>query len=550
MHQKIIVIFSLLLAFGVSAQKKKIELLGADELEGVLYKNQKANLLNGNVRVLHEGSLMKCNKGYLFIKSNDLEAFGRVSIQQPDGTTIYGDSLFYSGDTRIARFRGKVKVVDNGLTVTTSHLDYDTKKETAWYYNGGKIIDDGMTLTSRTAFFDSKQDFYTFKGNVKVLKGPNRIEADTMKYAAGPKKAYFFGPSHIYTPDKHLYAQNGIYDTRKDEAWFSNRAWMETSDSKIYGDSLYFNNQTNYGYAIQNVVIESYTEDATIYGDVAINEGAKNLYKVFGNALLIDRSDGDTTYIAADTLVSIEDTTLKKKQIFAQKQVKIIKGELSGRCDSLIYNSQDSTVSFYQNPILWNATTQIIGDSIITQLSNDQVDQMRVYQNAFIASQSTDDSTQFDQIEGRFIVAFFREAKLAQMNVNGNGKSVYYAYDQDKAWLGLNTVTCSEMKMFLKNDKMDNIRFYGRPIASFTPPLMVNASNKFLPDFKWRASEKPELSALIQQAERAGKTVDLEHLSKAFKRPEPLENHTEQVEELSNKEKRKLRREQRKNQKN
>lgn len=534
---------------GLSAQKKKIELLGADELEGVTYKNQKANLLNGNVRVLHEGSLVKCNKGYLFIKSNDMEAFGRVSIQQPDGTMIFGDSLFYSGDTRIAKFRGNVRVVDDGLTVTTNHLDYDTKEETAWYYGGGKIVDDGMNLTSKTAFFDSKQDFYSFKGDVKVLKGLNRIEADTMKYAAGSKKAYFFGPSNIYTPDNHLYAENGIYDTHKDEAWFSDRAWMETDDSKIYGDSLYFNNETNYGYAIQNVVIESYNENAIIYGDVAINDGARQLFKVFGNALLIDRSDGDTTYIAADTLVSIEDTTLKKKNIFAQKDVKIIKGEMSGICDSLIYNSADSTVSLYKNPILWNTSTQIIGDSIITLLANDKVDQMKVYQNSFISSQSTDDSTQFDQIEGRDIVAFFREGKLAQMNVNGNGKSIYYAYDEDKAWMGLNTVICSEMKMFLKEDKMDNIRFYGRPIASFTPPQMVNETNKVLPNFEWRASEKPRLSELIQQAERANKTVDLENLSKALKLPTPVVEEVDQTEELSNKEKRKRRREERKSQK-
>ena len=96
---------------------------------------------------------------------------------------------------------------------------------------------------------------------------------------------------------------------------------------------------------------------------MAINDGSKHSSKIFGNALLIDRSGSDTTYINADTLISIEDTAQNKSQIFAHKNVKIIKGTLSGICDSMIYDAIDSTISFYENPILWNNNSQITGDS-------------------------------------------------------------------------------------------------------------------------------------------------------------------------------------------
>lgn len=484
-------------AFTAHGQRKKLELLGADELEGVMYKNQKANRLKGNVKMKFEGSLMRCNIGYMFMKSNNFDAFGNVSIKREDGMTIYGDSLFFNGDTKIAKIRGNVRVIDKKMTLRTNQLDYNMQNKTAWYYGGGDIVDDGTRLTSETGYLDSKQDFYSFKGDVVVNQKGSRIEADTLKYASGSKKAYFYGPTNIYTEGKVLYAESGIYNTQEDKAWFSENAWVETSTYKLYGDSLFFDSKNDYGYAVNNVKIESFKDSVTIYGDMAINDGAKNSSKIFGNALLMDRSGSDTTFINADTLISIQDTVKKENKIFAYKNVKIIKGGLKGVCDSMIYDGIDSTISFYESPILWNGQNQITGDSIIIIMKNNEVDKMHIHQKAFIVSQNERDTSRYDQVKGRYMLAYFKDSDLYQLDVDGNGESVYYAFDEKKVLMGLNKVICSNMKMFVVDGDMNNIRFYDRPIASFIPPQLITEDQRKLANFRWYTDERPTREGLM-----------------------------------------------------
>lgn len=499
LKQFVILSFCLFCAFTAQSQRKKLELLGADELEGVIYKGEKANRLKGNVRMSHEGSLMACNVGYMYMGASDFDAFGRVSIKKPGGVTIYGDSLYYHGETKIAQLRGNVKVIDKKMILKTNHLDYNMEDETAWYYGGGDIVDNGTTLSSQTGFFDSNQAFYSFKGDVKVNKNGTRIEADTMKYASGPQKAFFFGPTDIYTEDKRLYAESGIYNAAEDKSWFSENAWVETPTYKLYGDSLYFDNVANYGYAINNVKIESFKDSVTIYGNIAINDGAKNQSKVFGNALLIDRSGSDTTYINADTLISVQDTVSGGSRIYAYRNVKIIKSELRGICDSLMYDGVDSTIAFYYDPILWSGQSQIIGDSIRILLENEEVDKMNIYQNSFIISQNEKDSIKFDQVKGDVMLAYFEDNDLYQLDVNGSGHSIYYAFDEEKAFMGLNNVVCADMKMFIVDGDMNNIRFYDRPIAAFTPPPLITSDKRELPNFVWHYEKKPTIESLISE---------------------------------------------------
>ena len=528
--------------------QKPINLEGADELEGVEYKGQKANLLNGNVRVEHDGTKMRCNKAYLYGDGEDFDAFGNVRIVQPSGMTIYGDSLFYNTKTKIAKFRGNVRVVDNGKNINTNYLDFNTEERTAWYYGGGTINDNGTHLTSQTGFYDSEQAFYSFKGDVIVTKEGNKIVADTLKYASGTQKVYFFGPTTVTSKDQTLYAESGIYNTKEEEGWFSENSWVESSTYKLYGDSLYFNNKTNYGYAIKNVRIESFEENATIYGDVAITEGEKNTSTVFGHALLMDREDSDTTYILADTLVSVTDTVTNTKDVYAYRQVKIIKGDLSGKCDSLVYSETDSTISFYHDPILWNNGTQITSDSIIVTMAYDQVDKMFAYVDAFLISKSEKDTSRYDQVKGRDMIAYFEEGQLGNLDVDGNGESVYYAYNDKDQLIGLNTVICSAMKMFMVDRDMDNIRFYDRPIAHFIPPQLIKEENRFLDEFKWRESEMPLVSDLLSVISER-ENIDINELFIPDEEVELDSNEKKTVEgeKLTRKEKRKIRKQKDKN---
>ena len=58
-----------------------------------------AALLQGNVRVNHEGVIFTCNKAYFFQKENYLKAFGEVQMVQ-------GDTLFLN--SKYAEYNGEI----------------------------------------------------------------------------------------------------------------------------------------------------------------------------------------------------------------------------------------------------------------------------------------------------------------------------------------------------------------------------------------------------------------------------------------------------------
>ena len=59
-----------------------------------------AIVFTGNVRVLHNGVRIKCNKAYHFKDEKYIKAFGNVQINQ-------GDSIFM--DSRYAEYDGKIE---------------------------------------------------------------------------------------------------------------------------------------------------------------------------------------------------------------------------------------------------------------------------------------------------------------------------------------------------------------------------------------------------------------------------------------------------------
>ena len=83
------------------------------------------------------------------------------------------------------------------------------------------------------------------------------------------------------------------------------------------------------------------------------------------------------------------------------------------------------------------------------------------------------------------------ETSLNRVIVEGNGQSIYYAVDDKNKLIGLNHVECSRMNMEFINNKVGQIRFYGRPDAQLIPPKEFTDDAQKLDGFRWRETEKP-----------------------------------------------------------
>ena len=464
----------------------KIKLLNADQL---LYdaKDIMARKLIGNVKVKHQGAIMTCDSAYMFTQENRINAYSNVEINQGDTVFLYGDSLKYSGDTRLAELRGNIKLIDPNQILTTAYLDYDMDQKMAYYLGGGIIEtkDSTSTLSSEIGYYYTKTKLFYFKNNVEVVNPDYTIYSDTLEYASERKKSYFHGPTTIISDSNTVFCEKGWYDQLKNLAEFTCNAAIISKDQQLRGDSIFYNQNTGEGEVFRDVDILDTTNSVQIFGDYARYNETDSTSLVTGSRVeLIQFFDLDSLFLHADSLYSSYDSTRQHREMFAYHKVKFYKSDLQGKCDSMAFLNADSSVFMFEDPIIWSKANQMTGDTVQLRTYDGEIEYMKLYEDAFIVSK--EDTNKFNQIKGRRLKAFFNDSNdVYRIDVNGNGQTIYYGKEADSTYMGLNRLDCSEMKIMLKNNQIDDITFYVSPVGLFEPMSDVSPQNEKLDNFNW-----------------------------------------------------------------
>ena len=491
---------SFLLATTGIAQKKDRIKYKAEDLYEFRKDGQKIRRLIGNVVFVQETSTMYCDSSLYYVDENVMEAFGKVRIVD-DSVTITSKKLIYNGEDRTAKLRENVVYTKGEDRLTTDFLDYNMDTEIGNYFNGGKLQDSRNTLTSEIAYYYGKQDYALFYKNVVLLAPDYTLKSDTLRYNSGPKVAVSDGKTTIITEDESvLHSDGGTFRTKLDQSEFIDGT-VETTDYYMEGDELFFDELKKYYDAKGNVKLTAKEDDIIILGDEGYSDEINQMSKVYGNAIMKRylKDEDDTLYLAADTLVSIESDYDSLKRLLAYNNVRIWKSNLQGLADSASYFLSDSLLFFYEDPIFWNLKNQIEGDTVIMEITEKEIKAMDLLQRAFLASEDT--LKNYNQIKGRTMKAVFKNSEIHRIYVNGNGESIYYVLDEDdtgiQSTMGMNRILCSNMTIRFVNEQLDNISFYIKPEAKFIPPHELTEELQKLNGFAWRDDERPELSDLM-----------------------------------------------------
>ncbi|GLL56177.1 hypothetical protein KUBF_38400 [Bacteroides finegoldii] len=129
-------------------KKTKVYLLHADEGQADKLSRPDVQVLIGNVKMRHDSMYMYCDSALIFEKTNSVEAFSNVRMEQGDTLFIYGDYLYYDGMTQIAQLRENVKMINRNTTLLTDSLNYDRLYDLGYYFEGGTLMDEENVLTS------------------------------------------------------------------------------------------------------------------------------------------------------------------------------------------------------------------------------------------------------------------------------------------------------------------------------------------------------------------------------------------------------------------
>ncbi len=285
-----------------NSPKSKIELIKADSLIGENSLTRTQTFL-GNVIFRHRGVLLGCQKAIHDLSSNFIQAYGKIVINQGDTLTIVGDTLLYDGNTRIANVFGKSVILrDKKVTLKTTKLTYDLNRDQAYYPVYGTINQDSSKLSSKEGYYNTKTKFFRYIGDVEILNPSYLLCTDSLDYNTYTKEAIFKSFTTIKSKDGDLSAYKGKYNIKTKVSAFQGRAKVANISYSLEADTLNFDNISESGLAIGNVVFLSFSDSLKVIGNKGQRIGNLGLTKIMGETITERIANKDTLYLASDTL--------------------------------------------------------------------------------------------------------------------------------------------------------------------------------------------------------------------------------------------------------
>ncbi len=458
-------------------------------------------VLTDSVVFKHENSLMFCDSALFNYETDYFDAFGNIKIIKPgknleDTVFLYGDTLHYNGQEKYAEVRSNVILKKDSMLLKTDSLDYDLEQNIGYYFNNGTTVNGKDTLKSVFGYYYADDNEFFFKKNVEVINPRFKMFSDTLKHNTQTKISYFIGPTKIISDSNLIYCENGWYDHQNNISQFNKNAWLKNKEQKLQGDSLYYNRNKGIGKAYKNVTFKDSAQNLLLKGNIGFFNENSDYALMTDSAVFIQVAENnDSLFMHADTLESfkentiIDDSSLVYRIIKAYHHVKSYKSDFQSICDSLVYNLLDSVIEMHSNPVMWSDSNQLSADYIEIMTYKNEVDEIDMINNAFIISQS--DSVRFNQIFGDEMIAYIDSNKVSEVEVKGNGKSVYFIRDDNGKLIGVNFIECRNMNIYLKNNKLDHIWFYEEPKGKIHPPLTLKQPETLLPGFKWEEKNRP-----------------------------------------------------------
>lgn len=497
--QKLLTVVIMLAIVTTAQGQKRVKLKAADVLRMGTKNDQNYQRLIGNVVFVQNQTTIYCDSAHFYRRQNSVEAFGHVRIIEGDSITITGSRLLYDGDAKTARLRRNVVFTKlKTATLYTHNLDYARPSNQAYYFNGGRLVDSINVLTSKKGYYNANNNLASFKDNVTVTHPDYTMYADSMQYSSRTKDIFFVSETTVIQKDSsRAVYQGGKYNTITKVSDL-HEGVGESEDYIIEGDEYDLDAIRNVAKVRGNVIMTSKKENMVIYGQASDYFKDLGITKVYNQAFVAKvTEDNDTLFISADTLVSVDSDDPEKKRILAYRGVKIFKRDLQGIADSMVYKATDSTIYFYNKPVLWTQGNQLTADSISMLIENNTISRMFLVDNAFVISQDT--LQNFNQIKGREMTAEFSDRKISRVFVQGNGESLFFALDEeDNAFMGMNKIICSNITIRFREGKVNNLSFYVNPEANFIPPHELKKEDKTLKGFEWKVGIKPTRGDVVK----------------------------------------------------
>ena len=523
-------IAAVFLSLEVWAQSEsRIYLLHSDRLFHDTQIDAKAQILVGNVQFRHDDVFMYCDSALFYEASNSLDAFGNVRMVQGDTVSLVGDVMYYDGLDKLARVRNNVVLIHGQMTLYTDSLDYDRLYNVGYFFEGGRIVTTDNEMTSDWGEYRPETKMAVFNYNVHMVSPAppqqtrTTLLTDTLYYNTVTSVANARGPSTIDDGGCHIYTEFGYMNSKSNDLTLLMRSEMSNNGKKLIGDSIVWNSVDSIGEAFGNVVYTDLLNKNAMTGNYCYYDDRTGYSLGTDSACIIDFSQGaDTMYMHADSIKMYSfnlKTDSAYRTMHAYNHVRMFRRDMQGVCDSLVYQTRDSMMIMYKDPIVWTGSQQLLGEEIQAFMNDSTIDSIYVLRQTLSCERL--DSLHYNQVAGHEMHSYMENGELKMTHVIGNVIVNYFPLDEDSLLIAMNHMESTEMKMYMgENRRMKKI-WMPAATGTFYPIPMIPGDVRFLENFQWFDYVRPLDPQDIFNWR--GKSSGTE-LKKSVQRKAPLQN--------------------------
>lgn len=517
--------FCIFIATGIQAQKKisrkdttvflkksdtlrVIEIIHANSMRFMTINDStQLQTLAGKAKIKESRTILEGDSIVINKRLGTIEVFGSAHINDADTLNVFANYMRYNGKERMAYLKGNVRLFNGKTQLYTNVVDYNLNTGIANYKNGGKVINGKTILTSNEAIYYSDTKDIFFKKNVKLKDPKYEMEADSLRYNTFFKTVYFIAPTVIKTDGGTIKTNSGMYDLQSGEAVFYENTTFTDNKKSISGDRISFDEKNNTIQIEGNGKVVDLENEVIVLGNQILINKTSGSFLATRKPVMIFYKNNDSTYISADTLYSAKrirsieiDTTHQKvntntfdsvRFFIGFRHVKIFNDSLQAVCDSFHYSSFDSTFKLFQNPICWNGSTQLSGDTILLSTQNQKPKLLSVLNHSMLINQTKEGL--FNQMSGYTLFAFFEKGLIDHTQTNGQpAQSIFYPQDEQERYIGMSSNFGNTIEAFFVNKVIHTLKYSQQVNGTLFPMNQIPDDQKYIKDFKWNNDIRPK----------------------------------------------------------
>ncbi len=433
--------------------------------------NPSIKYFKGDVRAYHSGSFFYCDSAKLI--GNQLFAYGNVVIIQNDTVSIFGDDLFYDGDSLFAYIKSKVVLVNDGDQLFTEYLEYDLRAKKAYYKDRALLRSDKSELKSKKGTYDLAANTVHFEERVTIDGEDFYMVTDTLDFDTKNEIAVWNTPAVIDQDTAKIYSKKGRYEIKSKKAEFVGDAQYQKKDVVATADKIVYEGIKKdvymYGQAKYISAQDTAYADTILYNDPSqlINLNGHALFKnksnkAEGKSITYDKKN-DGFKLAGRGQIQDSTTTLIADDLDYNKLTK--KGKASGKViwqDTSAHTTLQSDSLDIDGGQDYFAAKNKIGKPILAT----EVDDDTIFISALLIKRQRV-IHQVDSIKSdtSTVIIGDKEVEIYKKDLQGVADSMTYSqkdslftlFEDPVLWTDTTQMTGDTIKIFMKNKKVDHL---------------------------------------------------------------------------------------------